>query len=92
MINMRKSLKQRVRRRLSIIEGQVRALTSMVERDEYCIDIIRQAEAAKQALSAVQDVMLENHLSTHVADAMKRGEIAKATREILSVFKVAKGK
>ena len=89
---MKPDVKKKVVRRLKTIEGQVRGLQHMVEEDAYCIDIITQASAIRQALSAVEDLMLENHLSTHVVEQMKDGSQNKAVREILAVYKVSKKK
>ena len=89
---MNKEIKQKVNKRLKIIEGQVRGLQKMVEEEKYCIDIITQTQAVKEALSSFEDVMLENHLSTHVIEQMKSGKHKKAVEEILSVYKVSKRK
>lgn len=64
----------------------------MAERENYCIDIITQSLAAKSALSMVEDLMLENHLSRHVVEQIKSGEIAKAKKEILNIYKLSKSK
>lgn len=85
---MTNDLKNRATRRLKIIEGQVRGLQKMIEDDTYCIDIITQASAIKEALSGVEDILLENHLSTHVADQMRDGKDTQATEEILKVYKL----
>lgn len=87
---MKVHIQKRVRNRLKRIEGQVRGLQKMVAEERYCIDIIAQASAVRQALSAVEDAMLENHLSTHVVEQMRSGNVMKATKEILSVYKVSK--
>jgi len=89
---VKKETKKNVLRRLSIIEGQVKGLVKMVDEDEYCVDVITQTSAVRQALSSVEDVMLENHLSTHVVDQMKSGSHKQATEEILSVYKLSKKK
>lgn len=89
---MDKKIKSRALRRLKILEGQVRGLQKMVENEEYCIDIINQSLAIKQALSGVEDLLLENHLTTHVIDQMKTGKESKAVQEILAVYKVSKKK
>lgn len=85
-----KELKKSLNRRLHIIEGQVRGLQKMVEGDKYCVDIITQASAIRQAVSSIEDAMLKNHLSTHVVEQMKGKESDKATEEILKVYKLAK--
>lgn len=89
---MLKKVKQRVLRRLKILEGQIRGLERMAEKDEYCIDILQQSSAAKQALSSIEDLILENHLSTHVIEQVKAGKESKATKEILTIYKLSKRK
>ncbi len=75
-------------RRLKIIEGQVRGLQNMIEGGVYCVDVITQTSAIKQALSNVEDELLNTHLSTCVVNQIKRGETNKATTEILKVYKL----
>lgn len=85
-------MKPRAIRRLKIIEGQIRGLQKMVEEDTYCIDVITQASAIKEALSGVEDLLLENHLSTHVIEQVKSGHEQQATDEILKVYKLKRKK
>lgn len=85
---MNTSIKSKAQRRLKVIEGQVRGLQKMVEEDTYCIDIITQASAVKEALSGVEDLLLENHLSSHVIDQVKSGKEDQARDEILKVYKL----
>jgi CsoR family transcriptional regulator, copper-sensing transcriptional repressor len=90
---MKKDVKKRLIHRLKIIEGQIRGLQKMAENEEYCIDIITQTQAVKEALSSIEDFMLENHLSTHVVEQMKsKKHQGRAIKEILSVYKVSKKK
>ncbi|MBI4087435.1 MAG: metal-sensing transcriptional repressor [Candidatus Liptonbacteria bacterium] len=81
--------KKRALRRLQIIKGQLGGLAKMIQKDKYCIDIITQSSAIRQALSGIDDLLLENHLSTHVMMQMKSGQGKKATGEILKVYKLA---
>jgi DNA-binding FrmR family transcriptional regulator len=80
--------KQKLVRRLKIIEGQVRGLQEMIDKGAYCIDVITQTSAVKQALSGIEDVMMENHLNTCAADQMKKGNSKRATEEILKVYRL----
>lgn len=89
---MRTDIKSKASRRLKIIEGQVRGLQKMIEEEKYCIDIITQASAIKEALSGIEDLLLENHLSTHVIHQIKQGKESQATTEILKVYKLAQKK
>ena len=81
-------IKQKLIRRLKIVEGQVRGLQEMVGKNAYCIDVITQTSAVKQALSGIEDVMMENHLSTCAIDQMKKGKESKAKAEILKVYRL----
>jgi DNA-binding FrmR family transcriptional regulator len=80
---MKKNLeaKNKITRRLKIIEGQVRGVQSMVENGKYCIDIITQTSAIKNALSGIEDELLKNHLSTCVMDQIKAGKETQAQKE-----------
>lgn len=89
---MKTTAKAQALRRLKIIEGQVRGLQKMIEEEAYCIDVITQASAVKEALSGVEDVLLENHLSTHVIHQIKHGHEEQATDEILKVYKLKRKK
>ncbi|MEX0934337.1 MAG: metal-sensitive transcriptional regulator [Candidatus Saccharimonadales bacterium] len=89
---MQKEVKISITNRLRRVEGQVRGLQKMVDEEQYCIDIITQSSAIRSALSAVEDLMLENHLSEHVIHQMKQGQEKKAIGEIISVFKKSKKK
>lgn len=75
-------------RRLQIIEGQVRGLREMVEKDKYCIDVITQSSAIKQGLSNIEDMLLEHHLSHCVVKQIKDGASGKAINEVLKVYKL----
>lgn len=75
-------------RRLKIIEGQVRGLREMVEKGEYCVDVITQSSAIKQGLSNVEDLLLQEHLSTCVIKQVKEGKENKAIDEVLKVYQL----
>lgn len=80
--------KKKIIRRLKILEGQVRGLQEMVNNDVYCIDVITQTSAVKQALSSIEDVLMENHLGTCVVDQMRTGKEKKAIEEIVKVYRL----
>lgn len=80
--------KNKIIRRLKIIEGQIRGLQKMIDSDTYCIDVITQTSAIKQGLSTVEDALLENHLGHCLINQVKSGQIKKATEEIIKVYKL----
>ncbi|MBP7006588.1 MAG: metal-sensitive transcriptional regulator [Candidatus Pacebacteria bacterium] len=83
-----KTSKEKIIRRLKIIEGQVRGLQTMVENGTYCVDVITQTSAVKQGLSNIEDVLLEGHLGHCVVNQIKQGQTEKATKEILKVYQL----
>lgn len=74
--------------RLKIIEGQVRGLHDMLEKDTYCIDVITQTSAVRSALSSIEDALMENHLNSCVHHQMTSGQAKKAAEEVLKVYKL----
>ena len=59
--------------RLKRIEGQVRGIQGMLEKDAYCTDIMVQVAAVNAALNSFNKVLLSNHLHTCVADNIRAG-------------------
>ena len=80
--------KRKLDRRLKLIEGQVRGLQRMLKADAYCVDIITQTSAVKQALSNVEDMLLENHLGGCIIRQIREGKEAKAKAEIMKVYRL----
>lgn len=80
--------KEKLIRRLKIIEGQVRGLQEMLTKNAYCVDVITQTSAVKQALSNVEDEIMEGHLGTCAVNQIKKGKEKKAIEEIIKVYKL----
>ena len=59
--------------RLNRIEGQIRGLKGMVERNAYCTDILTQSSAVSAALNACNRELLANHIRTCVVDDIRSG-------------------
>lgn len=59
--------------RLKRIEGQVRGIQGMLEKDAYCTDIMVQVAAVNAALNSFNKVLLTNHLHTCVAENIRAG-------------------
>lgn len=81
-----------VARRLKIISGHLNKIIQMVEEDRYCIDILQQSLAVKNALKAVDNLILERHLKRCVSQAVKGtpAEKEKSISEVLEIFQKAR--
>lgn len=60
--------------RLSRIEGQIRGIRGMVERNAYCPDILTQCAAASAALNAFNRDLIGNHIKGCVVRDLKDGD------------------
>ncbi len=81
-----KSLKERKLHRLKIAQGHLQKVITMVDKDEYCIDIIHQSLAVQNALKSIDNLILENHLKMCAVDAIKKGKSTEAIAEIMQVL------
>ncbi|WP_129674006.1 metal-sensitive transcriptional regulator [Candidatus Chloroploca sp. Khr17] len=76
-------------KRLKTIEGHVRGVQRMVEADTYCINLLNQTRAIRQALTSLDQRILDEHLRTCVTTAIQSerlDERERVVRELLDVF------
>ena len=71
--------------RLKRIEGQVRGVQNMVEKDSYCIDILTQVSAITAALNSFNKALLANHIRTCVTDDIRDGG-GESVEELVAVL------
>lgn len=76
--------------RLNRIEGQIRGVKGMVEKDVYCDDILNQIAAIQSALNGVGKLLLEGHLKSCVIDRIKQGDHEVIDELLLTVKKLMK--
>jgi DNA-binding FrmR family transcriptional regulator len=79
-------------RRLSRIEGQVRGIARMIEREEYCIDILQQTAALRAAIDAVSILVLEDHVQGCVRTAAQQGDADRYVDEVIDVVRRTLGR
>ena len=74
------------------MEGQIRGVARMVERDEYCIDILQQTAALRAGVDAVSLLLMEDHVAGCLATAVKTGDAAAYTEEVMEVVRRSMGR
>ena len=79
-------------RRLRRIEGQVRGIERMIERREYCVDILQQTAALRAAVDSVSLLILEDHVQGCVRTAAEQGDADRYIEEVLDVVRRSMGK
>ena len=79
-------------RRLARMEGQVRGIARMIDREEYCIDILQQTAALRAAVDAVSLLLMEDHVAGCLATAVRTGEAGAYTEEVMEVVRRSMGR
>ena len=82
-----KNTQDRIIHRLQIALGHLRKVLKMVEDDQYCIDVLHQSQAVQKALSEVDSLVLDNHLRSCVAKAIREGKDKEVIDEVMKAWK-----
>ncbi|MFD0676804.1 MULTISPECIES: metal-sensitive transcriptional regulator [unclassified Paenibacillus] len=76
--------------RLNRIEGQIRGVKGLIEKDTYCDDVLNQIAAIQAALNGVGKLLLEGHMKSCVIDRIKAGEHEVIDELLITVNKLMK--
>ncbi|KAA0564766.1 metal-sensitive transcriptional regulator [Rossellomorea aquimaris] len=76
--------------RLNRIEGQIRGIKGLIERDTYCDDVITQISATQSALNSVAKILLEGHMKTCVLDRIQEGDTEVLDEVMVTIQKLMK--
>jgi DNA-binding FrmR family transcriptional regulator len=83
---MQDSVRSEVLRRLRFVEGHLEGVRRMIEKDEYCVDILKQTHAVRKAIEKVEAIMLEGHLRTCVIEGMRDGRQDQVIGELMGLY------
>lgn len=81
---------RRLLNRLNRIEGQIRGIKSMVEKDAYCTDILVQVSAVNAALNSFNKELLAEHIRTCVTKDIREGKDATVEELLFTLQKLMK--
>lgn len=76
--------------RLNRIEGQIRGIKGMIEKDTYCTDILTQVSAVNAALNSFNRVLLSNHIKTCVINDIREGKEETVDELLVTLQKLMK--
>lgn len=79
--------------RINYLNGHLEGVKKMIEKDEYCVDIIHQNLGVIAALHKVNEKILAGHLETCVSRAVKSNndsERKRVFKELIDVYKFSK--
>ena len=82
--------KRALTNRLSRIEGQIRGIRAMLERDAYCPDILTQTSAAVAALNSFNKELLSSHIKGCVANDIREGNDETIDELVATLYKLLK--
>jgi DNA-binding FrmR family transcriptional regulator len=84
------NVKVNLQTRLNRIEGQIRGVKSMIERDTYCDDVLNQIAAVQSALNSVGKLLLEAHMKSCIIERIQAGEEEVIDELLVTVKKLMK--
>lgn len=88
---MKGQQRKEISKRLSYVTGHIQGNRRMVEENKYCIDVVRQNQAAIATVNKINKIILQSHLKTGVAPAIEsdvKSRKNKAFDEIAEIFEI----
>ena len=82
--------RKRLMNRLSRIEGQIRGIKGMLEKDAYCVDILTQSAAVTAAMNAFNRELLSDHIHSCVVRDIRAGDDAVVDELVALIQKLMK--
>ena len=89
---MRNETQRKADARLAKIEGQIRAVRKMVTEDRYCIDVVRQVQAARSALRGLESLIIDDHVDTCVQRALQAGKTDERKEKVNELVSILTGR
>lgn len=83
-------VKQNLVSRLNRIEGQIRGIKGLIEKDTYCDDVITQISASQSALNSVGKILLEGHMKNCVVERIQEGDMEVLDEVLVTIQKLMK--
>lgn len=84
------AVKSNLTARLNRIEGQIRGIKGLIEKDTYCDDVLNQIAAVQSALNSVGRLLLEGHMKSCVIERIQAGETDVIDELLVTVNKLMK--
>ncbi len=88
--NRSEKMKSSLISRLNRIEGQVRGIKGMIEKNAYCDDVLNQISSAQAAMNSVSRLILENHMRSCLINRIQAGEIEVVDELLKTIEKMMK--
>ena len=84
------AIKSNMVTRLNKIEGQIRGIKGLIEKDTYCDDVLNQIAAIQSALNSVGKLLLEAHVKSCIVERIKADDLEVVDELMTTVKKLMK--
>ncbi|MEH7502623.1 metal-sensitive transcriptional regulator [Neobacillus drentensis] len=84
------NVKKNLITRLNRIEGQIRGIKGLIEKDTYCDDVITQIAATQSALNGVAKILLEGHLKSCILERIQEGDTEVLDEVLITIERLMK--
>ena len=71
---------------ISSIEGDLKRIRKMMQKDTYCLTVLRQAYTVRKAIEKLEATILEKHLHTCVPELMTSGKVDAMIEELVQLY------
>jgi DNA-binding FrmR family transcriptional regulator len=88
--NMLDDTKADVLKRINFITGHLDGVRKMVEKDTYCVDVLKQTYAVRRAIEKMEAIMLDGHLRTCVVEGVKEGREQEVVEELSELYRTGR--
>ncbi|MBI4199888.1 MAG: metal-sensitive transcriptional regulator [Chloroflexi bacterium] len=79
-------VKEEALKRLNYVEGHLQGIRRMIDQEHYCVDVLKQTYAVRQAIRKVEALILEGHLHTHVLEGVRDGHDSQVLGELMDLY------
>lgn len=79
-----------VLKRINFITGHLDGVRKMVEKDMYCVDVLKQTYAVRRAIEKMESIMLDGHLRTCVVEGVREGREEEVLEELSELYRTGR--
>jgi len=79
-----------VLKRINFITGHLDGVRKMIEKDTYCIDVLKQTYAVRRAIEKMEAIMLDGHLHTCVVEGIREGRDEQVLEELSELYRTGR--
>ncbi len=77
-------------KRINFIAGHLDGIRKMVEKDTYCVDVLKQTYAVRRAIEKMEAIMLDGHLHTCVVEGIREGRDDQVLAELSELYRTGR--